>query len=90
VAKASWRKNKSGDDIELRWFWVKGFPFITAAGLQRSFDQPVSGVDNTELDNGQPVRSRRHEYGCGKDGGVVSQRRTVVTLMTMRFNSLKN
>jgi hypothetical protein len=31
----------------------KGFPFITAAGLQRSFNQPVSGVDNTELDNGQ-------------------------------------
>jgi hypothetical protein len=26
----------------------------------------VSGVDNTELDNGQPVRSRRHEYGCGR------------------------
>jgi hypothetical protein len=26
----------------------------------------VSGVDDTELDNGQPVRSRRREYGCGK------------------------
>jgi hypothetical protein len=25
----------------------------------------VSGVDNTVLDNGQPVRSRRREYGCG-------------------------
>jgi hypothetical protein len=26
----------------------------------------VSGVDNTKLDNGQPVRSRRCKYGCGR------------------------
>jgi hypothetical protein len=50
----------------------------------------VSGVDNTELDNGQPMRFRRREYGCGKDGGVAPWRRTVVTPMTMRFNGLKN
>jgi hypothetical protein len=50
----------------------------------------VSGVDNTELDNGQPVRSRRREYNRGKDGEVASRRRVVVTLMTMRFNGLKN
>jgi hypothetical protein len=33
----------------------------------------VSGVDNTELDNGQPVRSRRREHGCRKRwrGGVM-------------------
>jgi hypothetical protein len=40
VAKASRQKNKKGDDIELRRFWVKGFPFMAAAGLQRSFNQP--------------------------------------------------
>jgi hypothetical protein len=69
---------------------VQGFPFMAAASLQRSFSQSVSGVDNTELDNGQPVRFRRREYGCGKDGGVASRRRTVVTLMMMRFNGPKN
>jgi hypothetical protein len=50
VAKASWRKNKSGGDAELgrTWgfriggFWVKGFPFMAAAGLQRSLNQ--SGI----------------------------------------------
>jgi hypothetical protein len=36
---------------------VQGFPFMAAAGLQRSSNQPVFRVDNTELDNGQPVRS---------------------------------
>jgi hypothetical protein len=24
VAKASWRKNKSGGDVELRRFWARG------------------------------------------------------------------
>jgi hypothetical protein len=33
----------------------KGFPFMAAAGLQWSSNQP--GVGKTELDNGQPVRS---------------------------------
>jgi hypothetical protein len=37
---------------------------MAAAWLQWSFTQPVSGVDNTELDNGQPVRSRCREYSC--------------------------
>jgi hypothetical protein len=46
--------------------WYGTSLFMAAAGLQRSFNQPVSGVDNTELDNGQPVRSRRREHGCGK------------------------
>jgi hypothetical protein len=41
-------------------------PFTVVVGLQRSITQPVSGVDNMELDNGQPVRSRRCEYGCGR------------------------
>jgi hypothetical protein len=43
----------------------KGFPFITAAGCNGLLTIWVSGVDNTELDNGQPVRSQRREYGCG-------------------------
>jgi hypothetical protein len=31
-----------------------------------SWPNRVSGVDNTELDNGQLVRSRRREYSCGR------------------------
>jgi hypothetical protein len=46
--------------------------------------------DNTELDNGQHVRSRRREHGCGKDGLVALRRRTVVTLTKMRSNGLRN
>jgi hypothetical protein len=56
-------------DIRLwyRWFWVKGFPFMAAVGLQRSSKPAdVSGGGNTELDNGQPVRSQQHEHGCGR------------------------
>jgi hypothetical protein len=34
----------------------KGFPFITIAGCNGLLTIRVSGVDNTELDNGQPVR----------------------------------
>jgi hypothetical protein len=30
---------------------------MAAVRLQQSFNHPVFGVDNTELDNGQPVRS---------------------------------
>jgi hypothetical protein len=39
---------------------------MTAEGLQRSLTSWVSSVDNTELDNGQPVRSQRREHGCGR------------------------
>jgi hypothetical protein len=40
---------------------------MASVRLQRSFKPVrVSGVDNTELDNGQPVRSRRCENGCGR------------------------
>jgi hypothetical protein len=35
-------------------------------GCNGHLTSQVSGVDNTELDNGQPVRSRHHEYGCGR------------------------
>jgi hypothetical protein len=42
----------------------KGFPFMAAAGGKGHLTSRVSGVDNTELDNGQPVRSRRREHGC--------------------------
>jgi hypothetical protein len=44
VAKTSWRGNKSDGDVELGWmraryrcYLAKGFPFMAAAGLQRSF-----------------------------------------------------
>jgi hypothetical protein len=47
-------------------FWVKGFPFMAAAGCNGHITSRVSGVDNMELDNGQPVRSRRREYSCGR------------------------
>jgi hypothetical protein len=90
VAKASWRKNKNGDDAELRWFWARASLLWLLWGCNGLLTIRVSGVDNTELNNGQPVRFRRREYGCDKDGGVASWRRTVVTLMTMRFNGLKN
>jgi hypothetical protein len=30
---------------------------MAAAGLQQSFNHPIFGVDNMELDNGQPMRS---------------------------------
>jgi hypothetical protein len=47
--------------------WAKGFPFMAAAGLQWS-SKPAdeSGGGNTELDNGQPVRSWWHELDCGR------------------------
>jgi hypothetical protein len=35
-------------------------------GCNSHLTSQVSGVDNTELDNGQPVRSRHREYGCGR------------------------
>jgi hypothetical protein len=70
-----------------RWFWVKGFPFMAAVGLQRSSKPAdVSGGGNTELDNGQPVRSQQHEHGCGKDSRATSRHRTVVALKRMGSN----
>jgi hypothetical protein len=48
----------------------KGFPFITVAGCNGHLTIRVSGVDNTGLDNGQPVRFWRREYDCDEDGGV--------------------
>jgi hypothetical protein len=47
---------------------------MVAAGCNVQVSSRVSGVDNTELDNGQPVRSRRREYGCGRKwrGGVMA------------------
>jgi hypothetical protein len=44
----------------------KGFPFMATAGCNGHLTSRVSGVDNTKLDNGQPVRSRRREHGCGR------------------------
>jgi hypothetical protein len=83
VAKASWRKNKSGDDIELRWFWARTSPFKAAVGLQRSFDHPGTWCRQHGAQQGQPVRSLRRNYGRGKNGGVALWRRTVVTPMMM-------
>jgi hypothetical protein len=34
-------------------------------GCNGQLTQSVSGVDNTELDNGQLKKSQRREYGCG-------------------------
>jgi hypothetical protein len=45
-------------------FWVKDFPFYGRDGCNSYLTSRVSIVDHTELDNGQPVRSRRREYGC--------------------------
>jgi hypothetical protein len=39
---------------------------MAAAGGNGHLANPVSGVDNMELDNGQPMRSRRCEHGCGR------------------------
>jgi hypothetical protein len=45
----------------------KGLPFYDRSRLQRSSKPAgVSGVDNRELDNGQPVGSRRRERDCGR------------------------
>jgi hypothetical protein len=74
VTKTSWRENKSNGDVELRQIWGfsiggsgQGLPFYDRSGLQRSSKLAgVSGVDNTELDNGQPVGSRRRERDCGR------------------------
>jgi hypothetical protein len=50
----------------------------------------VSGVDNTELDSGQLWGLSVVSTISKKDGGVTSWRHTVVTLMTMGLNGLKN
>jgi hypothetical protein len=45
---------------------VQGFPVLwPQQGCNGHLASRVSGVDNTELDNGKLVRSRRCEYGCG-------------------------
>jgi hypothetical protein len=45
---------------------VQGFLVLwPLRGCNGHLASRVSGVDNTELDNGKPVRSRRREYGCG-------------------------
>jgi hypothetical protein len=61
-------------ELSHRRFWVKGFLFMAAAGCNDQLTQSVSGVVNTELDIGQPVRSQRREHGCGKrwQGGVMA------------------
>jgi hypothetical protein len=47
---------------------MEGFLFMVAAGLQWSSKLPeVSGGGNTELDNGQPVKSWRHDRGREKE-----------------------
>jgi hypothetical protein len=54
--------------------WYRASPFMATAGLQRALTIRVFGVDNTELNKGQPVRSQRREHGCRKRwrGGVMS------------------
>jgi hypothetical protein len=42
----------------------KGFPFMAATDGNGHLTSRVSDVDNTELDNGQPMRPRRREHGC--------------------------
>jgi hypothetical protein len=95
VAKASWRKNKSGGDVKLG---RKGA--FASAVLGNGFLYPlwgcnghltirISGVDDMEL-------HKVSSWGLGvvsivaeKDGDVTSWRHTVVTLMTTRFNRSK-
>jgi hypothetical protein len=54
VAKASWRKNKSGGDVELRRFWARASLFMAAEGYNGQLTQPGIGVDNTELNKVSP------------------------------------
>jgi hypothetical protein len=45
--------NLDGCEARYRRYLAKGFPFMVAAGLQRSSNlAEVSGVDNTGLNNG--------------------------------------
>jgi hypothetical protein len=90
VAKASWRKNKNGDDIELRRFWARASPFKAAAGLQRSFNHPGIWCRQHGAQQGQPRGLSIASTVAEKGGGVASWRRMVVTLMMMRCNNLKN
>jgi hypothetical protein len=74
-----------------------GLPFYTSTECN---DHPKptgvgtaerSGGGNTGLDNGRPVRSRRHDRGRGKrDGRATLRRRTIVALKRMWSNGLKN
>jgi hypothetical protein len=74
VAKIQLGKNKSGGDAELGRTWSfriggsgKGASlFMAAVGLQRSFNQPGIWCRQHGTQQGQPVRSQRREYGCGK------------------------
>jgi hypothetical protein len=77
-------------ELSHRRFWVR-VPFYNCCGaVTVSWPSWVSGVGNTKLNNGQLMRSRRREYGCGIDGRTTSWRCTVVTLMTMGLNGLNN
>jgi hypothetical protein len=64
----------------------KGLLFMAAVGLQRSFNQP--GIWCRQ--HGARQWSAREVSVEEKDGGVASRRRTVVTLMMIRFNGLRN
>jgi hypothetical protein len=49
----------------VRRFWERASLLWPLRGCNGHITSRVSGVDNTELDNDQPVRFRHHEYGCG-------------------------
>jgi hypothetical protein len=66
VATIKRGRNQSGGDIELRWFWARASLLWSLQCGNDRLTSRVSGVDNTELNNGQPVKSRRREHGCGK------------------------
>jgi hypothetical protein len=70
--------------------WYRASPFMAAAGLPRPYNHPGIWCRQHGAQQGQPVRSQCREHSFGKDGGVASWCRMVVTLMMMRFNGLKN
>jgi hypothetical protein len=90
VAKASWRKNKSSGDAELRRFWARASLLWLLRGCNGLSTIRVFGVDNTKLNKVSLWGLSVVSTVAKKDGGVASWRRTVVTLMLMRFNGLKN
>jgi hypothetical protein len=53
---------------------VKGFPFMAAEGCNGRLTQPGIRCGQHGTQQGQPVRSQRHEHGCGKRwrGGVTA------------------
>jgi hypothetical protein len=54
VAKASWKKNKSGGDAELRRFWARASLLWLLRGCNGPLTIRVFGVDNTELNKVSP------------------------------------